>query len=67
MKLTTQPNRPTITGALANRHMAQADECLRLAKEFNARGDAARCHFWRRMREAKREDATNVWIVGASR
>lgn len=64
MKLSTQPYRPTITGALASRHKAQADECLRLAKEFNKAGDAERAHFWRLRREEKLEDAMNVWSVG---
>lgn len=64
MKLTTQPNRPTITGALAKRHMEQADECLRWAKAFNDLGDAERSHFWRLRREEKLNDAMNVWSVG---
>lgn len=63
MKLTTIPKRPTIWEALAQRHLEQANECLRLVRVYEQRGDAMRSRFWQRIWKEKQRDYENLKSV----
>ena len=53
MKLTTIPKRPTMAGAIASKHIAQAKDCARMVSFYHAKGD-----LYERQRAQLRGEAT---------
>jgi len=67
MKLTTIPKRPTMAGAIASKHIAQAKDCARMVSFYHAKGDEKSVKHWRKIWAQKIEDAQkitdDVWRV----
>lgn len=60
MKLTTPRYIPSIYNHLEQLHRKQADDCLRVMKIFEERGDVRSVTFWRRVWKEKQQDADNT-------
>lgn len=60
MKLSTPRCIPSIYTHLEKFHRKQADECLRVMKIFQDRGDKASVTFWQRIWKEKQQDADNT-------
>ena len=60
MKLTTIPKRPTMAGAIASKHIAQAKDCARMVSFYHDHGDAKSVERWRKVWAEKMEDAKQI-------
>ena len=60
MKLSTPRNVPSIYKYHEQFHRDQADDCLRLMKTFEKRGDKVSVTFWQRIWKEKQQDADNT-------